>query len=125
MTVSKIIPFISQISAQEQLLWLEQLKIHLPDETIAPISDLSSQQLQLCEIAIVANPDPKELALLPNLVWLQSLWAGVDSLVSHFSQSQFNQAKFNLARLIDPRLADTMAEAVLTWVLYFHQVNSC
>lgn len=119
--MSKIIPFISQISAQEQLLWLEQLKTHLPDETIAPISDLSSQQLQLCEIAIVANPDPQQLALLPNLVWVQSLWAGVDSLVSHFSQSQFNQAKFNLARLIDPQLADTMAEAVLTWVLYFHR----
>lgn len=114
--MKKTIAFVSQISLEEQCLWLEQLNIQLPDEVIKPINELSTQQLQQCEVAIVANPDPKQLTLLPNLIWVQSLWAGVDALVSHFKQ-----AKFKLVRLIDPLLAETMAEAVLTWVLYFHR----
>lgn len=114
--MKKVIAFVSQLSEQEQYVWLEQLRAELPNEDIQLINELSEQQLQQCEIAIVANPDPKQLALLPRLVWVQSLWAGVDALVSHFKQ-----AKFKLVRLIDPRLAETMSEAVLTWVLYFHR----
>jgi len=116
LTVKKNIAFIGQIPRAEQCLWLEQLHIQLPNEVIKPINELSTPQLQQCEVAIVANPDPQQLSLLPNLIWVQSLWAGVDALVTHFKQ-----AKFKLVRLIDPRLAETMAEAVLTWVLYFHR----
>lgn len=111
-----VVAFVSQLSKKDQYLWLQALNTQLPDITILPIENLSAEELNQCKIAIVANPDPDEVALLPNLIWIQSLWAGVDALAACFSH-----ATFKLVRLVDPMLAKTMSEAVLTWVLYFHR----
>lgn len=64
----------------------------------------------------MANPDPAEVALLPNLAWIQSLWAGVERLVRDLKGNGVP-----IVRLIDPELARTMAEAVLAWTYYLQR----
>ena len=77
------------------------------------ISDYQAKQI---DIAIVANPDPKDLAKFPNLVWIQSLWAGVERLVTEITEKPIK-----LVRLEDPQLAKTMAESVLAWTLFLQR----
>lgn len=110
------IAFISQLSAANQKKWLEQLSKLLPTEQIVLLSDMDENAMKKCDIAIVANPNPDDLALLPHLKWVQSLWAGVEKLVS-----ELNAPSFKLCRLIDPQLSEIMAEAVLAWTFYLHR----
>ncbi|MBA6355867.1 MULTISPECIES: glyoxylate/hydroxypyruvate reductase A [unclassified Colwellia] len=115
-----VITFVSQLAQQEQDAWLALLSTKLPNEAIKLDKDLSVEQKLQCEIAIVANPDANILSQYPKLIWVQSLWAGVDALVSQLSDNKPTPS-FKLVRLIDPILAQTMSEAVLTWVLYLHR----
>jgi glyoxylate/hydroxypyruvate reductase A len=115
-----VITFVSQLAQQEQDAWLALLSTKLPNEAIKLDKDLSVEQKLQCEIAIVANPDADILSQYPKLIWVQSLWAGVDALVSQLSDNKPTPS-FKLVRLIDPILAQTMSEAVLTWVLYLHR----
>ncbi len=69
------------------------------------------------DIALVANPPAGSFEALPNLKFIQSLWAGVDSLLADASRPR----NVPLARLIDPAMADTMAEAVAAYVLDLHR----
>jgi glyoxylate/hydroxypyruvate reductase A len=115
-----VITFVSQLAQQEQDAWLALLSTKLPNEAIKLDKDLSVEQKLQCEIAIVANPDADILSQYPKLIWVQSLWAGVDALVSQLSDNRPTPS-FKLVRLIDPILAQTMSEAVLTWVLYLHR----
>ncbi|TXR54321.1 2-hydroxyacid dehydrogenase [Reinekea thalattae] len=117
------IVFIHSLSADEQQQWLLRFKQLLPAEQIFIAEELSDQQAAEMEIAIVANPSVDQLKRFPKLVWLQSLWAGVESVLSTF-ESMDVQAKASLpklSRLIDPQLAETMSEAVLAWTLYLHR----
>ena len=111
-----LIPFISQLPEAEQYDWLAKLSSTLPNEKFELVRNISKSDRQKCDIAIVANPSEEELSLFPNLKWVQSLWAGVENLI----QPSIQQG-FQLSRMIDPLLADTMAEAVLTWSLYLHR----
>jgi glyoxylate/hydroxypyruvate reductase len=111
-----IIPFVANIQASEAEDWLLALRTVLPDHTIIPFAELSESQYGLVEVAIVANPDPLELAQLPHLKWVQSLWAGVERLLSDMAE-----AEFEIVRMTDPQLALSMAEAVLAWTLYLHR----
>ncbi len=111
-----MIPFISQLSAAEQQMWLEALSIELPNENIVLASDVAPEQRQLCTIAIVANPDITTLSSFNNLSWLHSVWAGVEKLMANLQSSDIK-----ITRLIDPMLSQTMAEAVLAWSLYLHR----
>lgn len=128
----QLIPFISQLALSEQLLWLERLNERLlqlitsqhdvegvsPEQSIKIVlaERLSTLEKSQCEIAIVANPDPKVLADFPHLVWVQSLWAGVERLIA-----EIPSPTFKIVRLIDPCLAQTMAEAVVAWSYYLHR----
>jgi glyoxylate/hydroxypyruvate reductase A len=40
----------------------------LPEESLIPFRTMSAAEKQAAEIAIVANPDPTEVAALPQLV---------------------------------------------------------
>ena len=111
-----IIPFVSRTSVTEQMLWIDALRQALPEERFAPFADLDSAQIECADIAIVANPDPEQIRRLLNLVWVQSVWAGVERLVGELEDFQPE-----IVRLIDPELARTMAEAVLAWTLYLHR----
>jgi glyoxylate/hydroxypyruvate reductase A len=111
-----VIVFVSNLSDEEQQQWLTLLTQYLPDENILLPNQISSTQALSVELAIVANPDPKVLLSYPNLLWMHSLWAGVEHLVK-----EFNGHNIKLVRLTDPQLAQTMAEACLAWTLYLHR----
>jgi len=111
-----MIPFISRIETSEQNTWIRLLSSFVPDETIVSFADLTADQKQSCDVAIVANPDPQDLLALPNLKWVHSLWAGVEGMLNELSSPSFS-----IVRLIDSELAQTMSEAVLAWTLYLHR----
>lgn len=111
-----IIPFLSQSDQGEQAAWVEALSRAMPAERIVPFAALSAAEREAATVAIVANPDPAEVAELPGLVWIQSLWAGVERIVHDLAGFDGT-----IVRLVDPELARTMAEAVLAWTLYLHR----
>jgi glyoxylate/hydroxypyruvate reductase A len=110
------IPFVSQSDPAAVASWLQALRAAMPEEEIIAFSELDEDQRAQCRVAIVANPDPAQLTLLPQLQWVHSVWAGVERLVADLGQSDLQ-----ITRLVDPRLAATMAEAVLAWTLYLHR----
>lgn len=116
MITTPTIPFVSTMNESDENVWLQALSKLMPDETILPLRMLNDQARQLVDIAIVANPNPEELQTLPNLVWVHSVWAGVEKIL----QSPVTH-NFSIVRLVDPKLSQTMAEAVLAWTLYLHR----
>lgn len=82
-------------------------------ETIVPFRHLDEASRAKVDIAIVANPDPSDIARLPGLKWIHSVWAGVELLVGELGESCLP-----IVRLVDPQLSRTMAEAVLAWTYY-------
>jgi len=96
--------------------WLKVLKKKLPKERIVKFSSLKKSDYKKIDVAIVANPNPTEVKKLINLKWVQSVWAGVEKLVESFKGE-----KVRIIRLVDPEMNRTMAEAVLSWVLYLHR----
>ena len=113
--MSKIV-FISELASSEQQAWLTKLREQLNNEDIFLPDELTDEATKAVDIAIVANPDPAVVAKFPNLVWIQSLWAGVERLLSADLSPHIK-----LVRLIDPTLAQSMAESVLTWTLYLQR----
>lgn len=118
--MSKLIPFVAQLDVNETRLWLrvlqEALLAYGPGYQVVAFDQVSQEQRAGIEVAIVADPDPGNLALLPNLKWVQSLWAGVERLMA-----ELPDAKFDIVRLTDPQLATDMGEAALAWMLYLHR----
>lgn len=112
----KTIVFISGQAVDVKSQWLALLNEQLANETILLPEQISDSQVNNVDIAVVANPDPKELAKFPNLVWVQSLWAGVDKLIGGTIKESVK-----LVKLADPHLAKTMAESVLAWTLYLQR----
>lgn len=113
---SRQIALIGNISNQEKNDWLNTINPLLIDAEAIAFEKLSPTQRLNIEIAIVANPDPKQLTELPKLRWVQSLWAGVERLVAELPDTNFK-----IVRLKDTNLASTMAEAVVAWSYYLHR----
>ena len=67
--------------------------------------------------AVVANPAPGALALLPRLRLVQSLWAGVEQLLADATVPP----AVALARMVDPAMCAAMAETALWAVLSLHR----
>jgi glyoxylate/hydroxypyruvate reductase A len=112
----KTIVFISELESDLQEQWLAWVNKQLINATILLPEQVSESQARGIEIAIVANPNPKHLARYPNLVWIQSIWAGVEKLMDGILQKPIK-----LVRLVDPQLAQSMAESVLAWTLYLQR----
>ncbi|QSZ60279.1 glyoxylate/hydroxypyruvate reductase A [Rhizobium sp. ZX09] len=108
-----MIALVTRMTADVEQLWLAALSQNLPGETIVPFRQLDEDARQKVDIAIVANPDPADIARLPGLKWIHSVWAGVERLVSELGES-----RLPIVRLVDPQLSRTMAEAVLVWTYY-------
>jgi glyoxylate/hydroxypyruvate reductase A len=108
-----MIALVTRIPGEAERLWLEALSLTMPDETVVSFRQLDEKGRAAVDIAIVANPDPADLARLPGLKWIHSLWAGVERLVSELGDSALP-----VVRLVDPQLSRTMAEAVLAWSYY-------
>ncbi|MDP4004341.1 glyoxylate/hydroxypyruvate reductase A [Methylobacterium sp. NEAU K] len=95
--------------------YLKVLSAAMPEERLVPFRALDDAGRAAAQVAIVANPDPAEVAALPGLVWVQSLWAGVEKLVGAFDRP------LPIVRLVDREMARTMAEAVLAWTYYLQR----
>lgn len=108
-----MIALVTRIPDEAERLWLDALSLTMPDEKIVSFRHLDEEGRSAVDIAIVANPDPMDLARLPGLKWIHSLWAGVERLVSEMGDSTLP-----VVRLVDPQLSSTMAEAVLAWTYY-------
>lgn len=111
-----VIPFTGQVETEEQNTWIEAINTRSQLCRITPIDQLSENDKLAAEMAIVANPDPATLKQLQNLKWIQSLWAGVETIFASDIDSDIK-----VVRLTDPQLAESMAEAVLAWSLYLHR----
>jgi glyoxylate/hydroxypyruvate reductase A len=96
--------------------WRAQLSQHLPPgETLALATQLTDKTA--VDVALAANPRWGELARFPNLRFVQSLWAGVDGLLGDPELPE----NITLARLVDPAMAQSMAEGAIAAVLYLHR----
>ncbi len=110
------IAFVSRTTDANEAEWIRVLAAALPTETILPFRSMSAEERDLAEIAIVANPDPADIAQLKGLRWIHSLWAGVERLVAELGADTPP-----IVRLTDPELSRVMAEAVLAWTYYLHR----
>ncbi|WP_108663681.1 2-hydroxyacid dehydrogenase [Acuticoccus kandeliae] len=110
--MSVTIPFVARGEASA---WVDALSAALPGVRIVPFRGTTAQERSEATVALAANPDPAELAALPNLVFVQSLWAGVERMLAELPET------LPIARLVDPQLALTMAEGVLAFTLYLHR----
>ncbi|WP_322010772.1 glyoxylate/hydroxypyruvate reductase A [Paraburkholderia sp. J12] len=114
--MSNPITLVTRVAAQQEAAWLSALAEAMPDETIVRFRDMLPDERARSRVAIVANPDPADLAALPNLAWVQSLWAGVEQIVAGRAADELP-----VVRLVDPELSRTMAEAVLAWTYYLQR----
>ena len=114
--MKSIVPFISNLSKSEVDQWVKVLKKKLKGTEVVKFSSLKKSDYKKVEVAIVANRNPKEIKKLTNLKWIQSIWVGVENLVESIKGESMK-----IVRLIDPEMSRTMAEAVLSWVLYLHR----
>ncbi len=114
--MKKIVPFVSGCDEETTNLWLEHLQGQMSEYKIILFEELSEEQKLSSTVAIVANPNTKDIAQLKNLKWIQSLWAGVEKLLQDLPNSSFK-----IVRMTDPQLANTMAQSVLAWTLYLHK----
>jgi len=113
---NKPIALVTRLPPTDEAAWRDLLATRMPDERIVAFKDLSTEEKVDAEIAIVADPDPAHVAELPNLVWIHSLWAGVERLLAELGDNAPA-----IARLVDPELSRTMAEAVLAWTYYLQR----
>jgi glyoxylate/hydroxypyruvate reductase A len=114
--MSETIPLVTRLAQKDEQKWLAALREKLPIYNVKSFTELDRAERSAARVAICANPDPAHIAALPNLVWLQSLWSGVERLVAELPASSPA-----IIRLRDPQLAASMAEAVLAGVLYLHR----
>ena len=93
-----MIALVTRIPDEAERLWLDALSLRMPGEKIVSFRHLDEEGRLAVDIAIVANPDPMDLARLPGLKWIHSLWAGVERLVSEIGDSTLP-----VVRLVDPQ----------------------
>jgi glyoxylate/hydroxypyruvate reductase len=110
------IAFVSRMNAETEAVWKQALRVAMPQEDILSFSELTDEQRRAVDFAIVANPDPANIAALPGLKWIHSLWAGVERLVL-----ELGDKAPPIVRLKDPELSRVMAEAVLAWTYYLQR----
>jgi glyoxylate/hydroxypyruvate reductase len=105
--------FLAEID--DPAVWLDGFRAALPEEEIRVLPALGDPAEIDC--ALVAKPPPGELAKLPGLRLICSLWAGVDGLLRDPSFPR----QVPLARLVDPYMTQAMAESALAHVLGAHR----
>ncbi len=110
----------AEAAAEVQRAWLESLRAAMTECDIRPLAALTDEERATAQVALVATPDPDDLRSLPNLRWVQSLWAGVDDILAAKAAPD-RPPPWSIVRMRDPRMAETMAEAVLAWTLYLHR----
>lgn len=107
---------VGDISDAEYETWRSQLALHLPEGDRIFLGN-RHYDAGAVDVAVVANPPVGALAKLPNLRFIQSLWAGVDRLLSDPSLP----ADVPIARLIDPAMTQTMVECAIAHTMFLHR----
>lgn len=102
--------------AGEHAQWLFALQSELPEVQWLDLQQ-ARQQAATVTAAVVANPAPGSLQGLPALKLVQSLWAGVDRLLSDSTLPQ----GVAIARMVDPAMTAAMAQTALWAVLSLHR----
>jgi len=94
--------------------WTEALRAHAPEMDIRPWPDVGNRD----DIthAVVCFPEPGELAKLPNLKAMHSLWAGVD----HATRDKDLPLDVPLIRMVDHSLSQGMLDYVTGHVYRHH-----
>ena len=101
----------ADFSPAEWAAWWPALQSALPGERLLRSRD--EAPAGQIEIALVANPPAGSLRDLPRLRLVQSLWAGVERLLADPDLPPF----VPIARMVDPALAEAMAQTALWAVL--------
>src|SRR4051794_11866198 len=102
-------------TAENRNDWEGPLRAALPHDELRFFPDVGDPAAIDC--ALVAVPPPGELATLPSLRLIQSLWVGVESLLTDPTLP----ADVPIARLVDPGMTETMVETALQHVLNAHR----
>ena len=97
--------------------WQRALAIALPEAHWHSESDIAPELMDQIRVAVVANPPAGALRGYPKLEFVQSLWAGVDSLLADNSVPEH----LMIARMVDPAMAQAMAETALWATLSLHR----
>ena len=113
--MAEVVALVGCKGPAQEAEYLQILSAAMPGERLVPFRRMTDAERASAQVAIVANPDPAEVAALPGLVWVQSLWAGVEKLVGVFDRP------LPIIRLVDREMARTMAEAVLAWTYYLQR----
>ena len=110
---------LAEMARAERAAWVDALQAALAE--VLPDHELllsrEAPGADGAEVAIVANPPPGSLTGLRHLRLIQSLWAGVDRLLSDATVP----ADVPLARMVDPTMNAAMAETALWAVLSLHR----
>ncbi|NKL21194.1 2-hydroxyacid dehydrogenase [Rhizobium leguminosarum] len=114
--MEKPVAFVTSLDRETESRWLTRIGKLLPTENLLPFREMNTLERKAADIAVVANPDPVDVRSLSGLVWIHSLWAGVERLVAVLGPSAPP-----IVRLVDPELARAMAEAVLAWTHYLQR----
>ena len=99
----------------EWAAWWPALAAALPGEQL--VRSGSVEQRVAIDVALVANPPIGALQGLPQLRFIQSLWAGVDRLLLDTSVP----VQVPLARMVDPVMNTAMGETALWAVIGLHR----
>ncbi|OAP48000.1 hypothetical protein ATB98_01180 [Sinorhizobium saheli] len=68
LSIARPIAVVTRLDSDAENEWLARIAALLPEESLIPFRTMSAAEKQAAEIAIVANPDPTEVAALPQLV---------------------------------------------------------
>ncbi len=98
--------------------WFPLLQKHLPSDSFFGWPDNNDGDI---DIAIVATHPKGALAGLPKLRLIQSLWMGVENIVSDPDLPK----GVPVARLIDPGMVAAMGETAIAFVLDWHRHFYC
>ncbi len=105
----------ADFNPEEWSAWWPALQAALPGEQL--LRERGDTPAEQIDIALVANPPAGALRGLPALRLIQSLWAGVDTLLADPSVPR----QVPLARMVDPALSEAMAQTALWAVLGLHR----
>ena len=95
--------------------WIERLRSARPDDRFEIDGDWSDPGI--VNAAVISVPNAKPLLRYPSLSFIQSLWMGVDALLSDPELDPDTA----LARMVDPGMPVSMAETVAAYVLWAHR----
>lgn len=95
--------------------WIERLRSARPDDRFDIDGDWNDPSV--VNAAVISVPNAKPLLRYPSLGFIQSLWMGVDALLSDPELGPHTA----LARMVDPGMPVSMAETVAAHVLWAHR----